>query len=107
MSFSLNILEFESLLRLVARNAQTGMGQDRVAELRPFTNRVELDRALACISETILLSEERQISWSFSGLEDPSEAIAILNIRNATLEPNRLLEIARVCNQALFVRSTL
>src|SRR5215218_3197871 len=101
---SLDTLEYSKLLELVARNAQTPMGLERFEELRPLTNRVELDRALAAISETITLNEEKQVSWSFSGLQDPSDAVAILRIRNATLEPTRLLEIARICNQALFAR---
>jgi hypothetical protein len=38
---------------------------------------------------------------------DPSEAIAILRIENASLEPGSLLEIAAVCNQAIFARSLI
>lgn len=105
MSFSLETLEYERLLELVSRNAQTPMGEERFADLRPITNRSELEKALACVSETILLNEDKQVSWSFSGLQDPSDAVAILKIKNATLEPNLLLEITRVCNQALFARS--
>jgi len=105
MSFSLETLEYERLLELVSRNTQTPMGEERFADLRPITNRSELEKALACVSETILLNEEKQVSWSFSGLQDPTDAVAILKIKNATLEPNLLLEITRVCNQALFARS--
>ncbi len=107
MSFSLDTLEYSSLLELISRNAQTPMGIDRFAELRPKTDRRELDRDLSAISETILLNEEKQVTWSFSGLEDPSDAVAILKIRNASLEPNRLLELSRICNQAIFVRSAV
>ncbi len=105
MSFSLETLEYERLLELVSRNAQTPMGVDRFAYLRPRSSRQELDRELAAVSETIVLNEEKQVSWSFSGLEDPADAVAILKIKNATLEPNLLLELTRVCNQALFARS--
>ncbi len=107
MSFSLETLEYEKLLELVSRNAQTPMGVERFAGLRPKTKRIELDADLAAITEAILLNEEKQVTWSFSGLEDPSGAAAILRIKNATLEPNLLLGIARVCNQALFVRSSI
>lgn len=107
MSFSLDTLEYEKLLELVSRNAQTPMGVERFADLRPKTNRLELNSDLAAITEAILLNEEKQVTWSFSGLEDPSDAAAILKIKNATLEPNLLLGIARVCNQALFVRSSI
>src|SRR5215208_6601561 len=97
MSFSLETLEYARLLELIARNAQTPMGVGRFADLRPLTSRPELDRALAAISETIALNEEKQVSWSFSGLEDPGDAVAILRIRNAALEPTRMLEVARAC----------
>ncbi len=107
MSFSLEILEYEKLLELVSRNAQTPMGVDKFALLRPIANRRELDDALAAITETIVLREEKQITWSFSGLEDPGDAVAILKIRNASLEPTLMLDVARVCNQALFARSAI
>jgi DNA mismatch repair protein MutS2 len=107
MSFSLETLEYARLLELVSRNAQTPMGVERFADLRPMVNRHELDRDLAAISETIVLNEEKQVTWSFSGLEDPTDAVAILNIKNATLEPTLLLEVSRVCSQALFARSSI
>ncbi len=107
MGYSLETLEFERLLELVSQNAQTPMGVERFAALRPFTDRRSLETALSAISETILLNEEKQVTWSFSGLEDPSDAVAILKIHNATLEPNRMLDIARVCTQALFARSSM
>ena len=107
MSFSLETLEFAKLLDLVAAHAGTPMGHDRVVELHSFENRHELDRSLAAITETIALNEEKQVTWSFSGLDDPSNAVAILKIRNAALEPNTMLEISRVCTQALFARSSI
>ncbi len=107
MSYSLETLEYDRLLELVSRNAQTPMGIDRFALLRPLTNRRELDRSLTAITETIAINEEKQVTWSFSGLGDPSDAVAILKIQNASLEPDLMLEIGRVCNQALFARSAI
>ena len=107
MSYSLETLEYDKLLELVARNAQTAMGVKLVSAIRPMTDRLALDNALAAISETIYLTEERQVTWSFSGLEDPADALAVLKIRNAALEPLGLLEIARVCRNALFARSSI
>ncbi len=107
MSFSLETLEYAKLLELVSRHAQTPMGVERFADLRPLATRHELDNALAAITETIALNEEKQVTWSFSGLEDPSDAVAILKIQNAALEPNLMLEISRVCTQALFARSSI
>ncbi len=107
MSFSLDTLEYAKLLELASRHAQTPMGVGRFADLRPIESRLKLDNALAAVSETIAINEEKQISWSFSGLEDPSDAVAILKIQNAALEPDLMLDVARVCNQALFARSSI
>ncbi len=107
MSFSLETLEYAKLLELVSRNAQTPMGALRFADLRPFTSRTELERELRGVAETITLNEEKQVTWSFSGLEDPTDAVAILRIKNTALEPNRMLEIATLCNQAIYARSSI
>ena len=104
---TLESLEYEKLLALISRNANTPMGRARLDALRPLTSRVELDKQLKAVSETIFINEEKQVSWSFSGLQDPSDAVAILKIKGATLEPTTLLEITRVCNQALFARSAI
>jgi DNA mismatch repair protein MutS2 len=106
MSFSLDTLEYNKLLELVSRHAQTPMGVERFARLRPIEGRLELDNALAALTETIELNE-KQVNWSFSGLDDPSDAVAILKIQNAALEPVVMLDLARVCTQALFVRAAI
>ena len=83
------------------------MGTARVENLQPLTNRLELENDLRAVSETIRLNEEKQVSWYFSEVAEPENALAILRIRNATLEPLTLLEITRLCNQALFARSAI
>ncbi|HLM60820.1 MAG TPA: hypothetical protein VK308_08455, partial [Pyrinomonadaceae bacterium] len=103
---SLTTLEYGKLLALVARHAQTPMGKARLENLQPLTSRLELNADLQAASEMIALAQ-RDVNWSFSELPDPSNAIAVLRIRNATLDPLSLLEITRLCNQALFARSVL
>lgn len=104
---SLNTLEYNRLLALIARYAQTPMGKGYLENLEPMTSRIVLEQDLQNITETILLNEEKQVIWNFSELIEPSDAIAILKIRNATLEPTTLLELTRLCNQALFARSMI
>lgn len=104
---SLNTLEYNKLLDLIARYAQTPMGKSYLENLEPMTSRLVLEQDLQNITETILLNEEKQVTWNFSELIEPSDAIAILKIRNATLEPHTLLELTRLCNQALFARSII
>ena len=107
MAYSLQTLEYDAMLALVHREAQTPLGRERLAGLSPLANRADLDRALLEISETIRLNEEKQISWSFSGLGDPTDAVEILRIRNATLEPLLMLELASLAGKAVFARSAL
>ena len=99
-------LGYDNLLRLLTRYANTPMGRERIADLSPHTNSFDLERDLRAIAETFELNE-KQISWRFSELDDPSDAIAILRIKNATLEPTLMLEIVRLCNQAIFARSAI
>ena len=99
-------LGYDNLLTLLMRYANTPMGRGRVERLAPHTNSFELERDLQAIAETFALNE-KQISWRFSELDDPTNAIAILRIKNATLEPTVMLEIVRLCNQALFARSAI
>ncbi len=107
MAYSLETLEFDALLEIVASNAQTPMGARLICKLRPFAGRPVLESALAAITEAIVINEESKVSWSFSGLADPSDAIALLRIKNTSLEPNSLLAIADLCSRALYTRSIL
>jgi DNA mismatch repair protein MutS2 len=106
-NYSFSTLEFDRLLLLVSRHAQTPMGIDRVADLRPLTSIKTLERGLEAVSETMLLNEEKQVSWYFSEFADPENALAILKIQSATLEPLTLLELTKLCTQALFARSLI
>ena len=89
---SLSTLEYEKLLALISRNAQTPMGRARLENLQPLTGRLELERDLRAVAETFELGE-KQVSWRFSELADPTDAIAVLKIKNATLYPTTLLEL--------------
>ncbi len=100
-------LEYYKLRTLISRYAQTPMGRHLLEDLQPLTSRLRLENDLRAISETIKLNEEKQVSWNFSEIFEPFEAIAILKIKNATLEPTVLLELTRLCNQALFARSVI
>lgn len=104
--FSIETLQFNKLLELIAKNAQTPMGRDFVLEMKPLSSRLQLEKDLAAIAETFALKQE-EVTWRFSELVDPTDAIALLKIRNATLEPTILRELARLLSQALYARSAI
>ncbi len=103
---SLTTLEYGKLLALIARHAHTPMGRGYLENLQPLTSRLDLERDLRAVAEAIALAQ-RDVVWRFSELPDPNDALAVLKIKNATLDSLSMLEITRLCNQALFARSTI
>jgi DNA mismatch repair protein MutS2 len=101
-----NTLEYQALRALLRRGAQTPMGRARLEGLAPFEDQRELGRALRAIGEAVEL-RQRGLTWSFSELADPTDALALLRIEGAALEPLSLLEVARLCEQALAARAVI
>lgn len=99
-------LEYDELRALVRRGAQTPMGRTRVDSLAPISDLDSLRRALKAVSESVEL-RQRGAHWSFTEMADPGEALARLNIEGAILEPLALLELARLCEQALGARAAI
>jgi len=99
-------LEYQHLLDLIKRNAQTEPGQRRVETLEPFDDVAALRRELAAVAECVLL-RSRGVKWWFQGLTDPAEAIGRLHVEGASLDPVALLQTARLCEQAMSVRAAI
>lgn len=99
-------LEYDALRDLLGRGAQTPMGRVKVNALAPLDDLQDLKRQLNSVGEAIGL-RDRGLSWSFHDLIDPSEALALLRIEGAPLGPIPLLELARLCDQALSVRAVI
>ncbi len=99
-------LEYQHLLALIKRNAQTEPGQRRVEALSPIDDVSELRRQLAALSECVML-RNRGVKWWFSGLTDPAEAIVRLRVEGASLDPLAILQMARLCDQAMSARAAI
>lgn len=99
-------LEYDKLRALIRRGAQTPMGHARVDALVPFDEVESLRRSLRAVAECVEL-RQRGATWSFSELQDPTESLARLRIEGATLEPLAILELARLCEQALDARAAI
>src|SRR5215212_5251594 len=99
-------LEYEGARALVRRYAQTPVGRARAEALEPLSSLEEVRRALRAVSECLEL-RARGARWSFSELDDPSEALARLRIGGTILEPLVLLELARLCEQAADARAAV
>jgi DNA mismatch repair protein MutS2 len=99
-------LEYQHLLALIKRNAQTEPGQRRVEGLSPIDDVSELRHQLAALSECVTL-RNRGVKWWFNGLTDPAEAIARLRVEGASLDPLAILQTARLCEQAMSARAAI
>jgi DNA mismatch repair protein MutS2 len=101
-----NTLEFDQLRTLVRRGAQTSMGSARFDALMPLDALDKLEKALTATAECVQL-RKRGATWSFGELKDPAEAIARLRVEGTSLESTTILEIARLCEQAMSARSAI
>ena len=103
---ALTTLEYQQLLALIKRNAQTEAGKTRVQTLAPLTDASQLQRELAALAECVTL-RNRGVNWTFSEFADPAETIARLRVEGATLDPLAILQMARLCDQAMSARSAI
>ena len=99
-------LEYQQLLALIRRNAQTEAGQTRADRLAPATSTEQLRHELAALAECVLL-RGRGVNWSFSGFADPAETIGRLRVGGATLDPLAILQTAKLCEQAMSARAAI
>src|SRR5688572_22703385 len=99
-------LEYPELRALIARGAQTPMGQARIAALRPLSSIIELEKQLAAVAECVSL-RKRGGAWRFSELGDPSERIALLRVAGATLDAPAILELKLLSEQAMAARASI
>jgi DNA mismatch repair protein MutS2 len=100
------ILEYQELLTLVKRGAQTPMGRARVETLKPLEDIVALRKGLEALAECIEL-RKRGVVWSFSELEDPAERIALLRVEGVGLDPLAILALSVLCEQAMSARASI
>ena len=99
-------LEYPQLLELLRRNAQTEAGKRLIDQLGPFSDLNDLRYELALLAECVSL-RSRGVNWSFSEFADPAEILAMLRIEGAALPAVSILEIARLCEQALTARAAI
>lgn len=116
-SFSADLLEFESLRQLLGRFVHSPAGKEELDRLEPGADRTILEGALADAAEAIAyLSATRQpqaaargaaIRLRFDSIPDVSGALPVLRIEGAVLEPEQILQLTRLLEEAGEIRSAL
>ncbi len=99
-------LEFDALLRVVAEQAATAPGTDRVLALAPVHHpqRVREEHERVHEVREILAAEARLVS---GGLPDPRPALAPLAVEGVALDPRQLRDLAAVARAASDLRRRL
>jgi DNA mismatch repair protein MutS2 len=116
-NFSADLLEFESLRQLLGRFVRSRLGHDELKKLEPLSDRAALESTLADVAEAITYlratlhpqsaSRGAAIRIRFDSLPDVSTSLPMLRIEGASLEPQQLLQLTRLLEQAGEMRSLL
>lgn len=99
-------LEYPHLRGLIKREAQTESGKLRAEMLEPIADYSQLQNELSALAECITL-HNRGVIWSFSDFSDPRESISRLRVEGTALEPADILQLSRLCEQALSARASI
>jgi DNA mismatch repair protein MutS2 len=105
--FSLETLEYDKLLTLLADYAQTPLGKKRLLNLKPFQEFDLLETDLKTLKEAFFLIKENKINYQLSDIFDPTDTISVLRIQNTSISANELLEISHLCKTAHFLRKEI
>src|SRR5262245_3343646 len=100
------ILEYQHLLALIKRNAQTEAGKRRVETLSPIGDPLELRRELTVLAECVAL-RNRGARWTFNESTDPAETITRLHVEGLALDTLALLQVAHLCEHAMSARAVI
>ncbi len=97
-------LELKSLTELLLRHVQTPLGRVLVHDLRPHVDFAEINRGLDISAECAEYARSGN-RFGLSGIEDPAEALARLQVSEASLDAHQILLLERILAVAADQRS--
>lgn len=100
---TLDILELDALVALLAGQVRTPLGRRIVTELKPLTDLAAVNTALDLVSECATYSHEGG-TFDLSDISDPEPALAQLHIEGATLDPLQILTLERLLGAGMDLR---
>ena len=116
-NFSADLLEFESLRKVVGRFVRSQLGQSEIEKLEPHSDRAVLEEALADAAEAMAyLEASRQpqtagrgaaMRVGFDSIPDISTALPLLRIEGVVLEAQQILDFTRLLEQSGEIRAVL
>jgi len=99
-------LEYDALLALLAERTQTPPGRHLAERLRPMTDPEEIRRQLRLVSDAVRYLSAHS-GFGLGGLADPTEALRLLRIENATLSPTQILDLIALIEVGQDVRASV
>lgn len=103
---ALNVIEFPRTLALVADRATSALGAERVRELRPATDRGEIEKEHGRVAAVrSLVSAEDP--WSLEGVPDARAALTRLRVAGASLAASDLSVIGALLRSGRLTRESL
>ncbi|HEX6897975.1 MAG TPA: Smr/MutS family protein [Bryobacteraceae bacterium] len=116
-NFSADLLEFESLRQLVGRYMRSALGRAELEKVAPHSDRAALEESLADTSEAMAYLQASQkpqaaargaaIRVRFDSIPDIAAAIPLIRIEGAVLDPQQILNLTRLLEQAGEIRAVL
>ena len=105
-SHALNVIEFPRTLALIAERATSPLGAERVRELRPRTDREEIEREHARVAavRSLLSAEE---PWQLHAVPDARSALTRLRVEGASLVAPDILILSALLRSARITREAL
>jgi DNA mismatch repair protein MutS2 len=103
---TIETLEMDALLALLARHVQTPLGRTLISKLKPTADRMALERALDLTSECVQLLDSGQ-GFGLAGVEDPEPSFVLLQVEGTMLDPRHVLDLERLVSVGLGLRDFL
>ncbi|MFL5509096.1 MAG: endonuclease MutS2 [Gemmatimonadaceae bacterium] len=105
-SHALNVIEFPRTLALISERAGSPLGAERVRELRPLTDRDEIEREHARVTavRSLLSADE---PWTLDGVPDARSALTRLRVERSTLGAPDLLILGALLRSSRLTRESL
>ena len=110
---SAELLEYESLRRLLGRFVHSPLGLAELERLQPSTDRASLVETFAVTAESLAYlkavynAEPGAVRPRFDSLPDVAVAVELVRIEGAVLDPRQIFDLTKLLDRAADIRSAL
>jgi DNA mismatch repair protein MutS2 len=103
---TLQALEYDAVLALLAERTHTPLGRRLAEQLRPMTDPEAIRRQVHLVSDAVRYLTE-QSGFGLAGVADPTEALQLLQVENAALSPAQIVDLLALIEVGQSVRASV